>query len=410
MMADRSVGPGKEQDSPIPESAPESRRAPGSPLAGAVHDVNQMLAVVAGRAGLLRRRGPGPDWDANLRAMELAAQDAASILARLVAGEPDCDGGEGPAAVLREAVDDAGLLIIPPTGEPWDNAGTGDWRLENGLPADLAAALPAQVVREVLNNLLLNSLEASPGGVTVTCTGAIRNGRAFLLVRDNGPGLPAAVRSEVFRPGFSTSMEPGRGVGLAACRALLQRWHGDLRVAGQDGPGAAFELELPLAGQPDATVDSAPAADAHGARATRRVLIVDDESAVRDMLSEVMAELGCRVTTARNSAEALAEFVPGAYDLVVLDQSLPGMQGDELAARLRENDPAVAIVLATGWGREQALSGVNPKHVDLTATKPLALSKIMELLADGSALTGGRRFALDPSSGGGLPSEGNSEC
>jgi CheY-like chemotaxis protein len=403
-MADRSSGPEKKHEAGVSGAGPQERDLE---LAGAIHDVNQMLAVITGRAGLLLRRGPGSDWEKNLRAVELAARDAGAILARLDSGEAVPGSDREFETRLRDAVAEAGLLIGPPTGEPWSEDEGATWILENEVPEDLLAAMPGQIVREVLSNLLLNSLEASSQGVAVKVSSTIQNRCAVLVYRDNGPGLPKAIMESMFQPGRSTSGDAGRGIGLAGCQALLRRWTGDLRLADEQGSGAAFEVHLPLTDTVYAPDESTAPPHVQPARS---VLIVDDEMSVRDMLADVMAELGCHVAQAKDSGEALALFGPGAFDMVFLDQSLPGMLGDELAGVLREKDPAVAIVLATGWGREKALDGVNPDHVDLTAIKPLAMQKMVELLSEGSALADRRRKLFGPEGHGNTISEREKEC
>ncbi|MBU8870608.1 MAG: response regulator [Gemmatimonadales bacterium] len=356
-------------------------------MAGVIHDVNQMLAVVIGRAGLLLSRGPDLELEANLQAMELAARDATSMLLRVNSSAEDPPTGEVPWVSLRQTVAEAGMLIAPPGGASWSKDTDSAWSLEIGIPADLAAGIPAQIVREVLNNLLLNSLEASPDGVGIQVAGTARQSRVLLTFADDGPGLSETVRATLFQPGHSTSELPGRGIGLAGCRNLLRKWGGELRLGGQKGPGAVFELDLPEAGTAVTTAGAAAGQVQPG----RSVLIVDDELAVREMLGDVMAELGCTVALARDSVQALEIFVPGGFDVVILDQSLPGMQGEELAGFLRRKDPAVAIILASGWGKEKILAGVDPDHVDLTTVKPLEMSKMVALLSEGATLVDRRR-------------------
>ncbi len=140
----------------------------------------------------------------------------------------------------------------------------------------------------------------------------------------------------------------------------------------------------------------------------RSVLIVEDEPAVREMFGEMMIELGCEATLVRDSAQALDVFASDTFDVVFLDQSLPGMQGDELASILRDRDPAVAIVLVSGWGRENVLAGADTNHVDLTAAKPLEILRVVELLSEGSALAERRRAT--PGRAGNLDSKPEKEA
>lgn len=374
-----------------PGSAPQDRDVPApttaaDEVAGVVHDVRQMLSVITGRSGLLLRRGPGPGWEEALRAMALAAHDASAMLDRLTAGATAPATG---AASLAEVAAQAALLAAPPDGVGW--SGASPWRLDLDLAADHIAAVPAQVLREVLANLLLNALAAMPGGgrVALSATTGPSAGRLRLQVADAGPGIALALRERIFRRGISGSGEPGRGQGLANCRELLRRHGADLAVGEGPGTGAVFELDLP-AGAPRPAAVPAAAGEAP-LPAGIPVLVVDDEIAVREMLQEVVSALGGRVTACRGAEEALAAFAPGRFAVALLDAGLPGVGGAELARRLRRQDPAVALVLISGWGGRLPPAGSADGPVDLTAAKPLDIDVVRDLLERGARLAAARR-------------------
>lgn len=371
--------------------------APELAQSAVAHDVNQMLAVILGRVGLLLSRQPDGQARAHLQAIELACRDAAAIVARLrpVAGQQTASSCL-PADQVAAAVD----LIQPPAG-PWLSsrpldAPAGRWALIADVPADLAAAVPAQVLREVLVNLLLNALEAAPGGGTITVTARACGARVQLRVADDGPGFPTApAGGDEVRAGG----RPGRGIGLAGCRQLLARHGGLLSVEPAPAGGAVVILDLPGAGMP--AIDPTGVAAARGTEAAAvrelstgervRVLVVDDEPAVREMLADVLAELGCAVATAPDAGSALADFRAGDFQIALLDQSLPGMAGAQLAAALRASDPCLAVFLMTGWGNEDALAAANLRDVDFTARKPIAFDRLKGLLEEAADLYRRRR-------------------
>ena len=109
------------------------------------------------------------------------------------------------------------------------------------------------------------------------------------------------------------------------------------------------------------------------------------------MLIDLLGEMGCQASAARNASGALDAFAPGRYEVVLLDQSLPDGTGRELAARLRGMDPFVAIVLMTGLDRASELETTGTDHVDLTAVKPLTWDTIGRLVDQGAALHERRR-------------------
>jgi CheY-like chemotaxis protein len=371
----KAAGPGSE-----PLSASSLRAA------GVAHDVNQMLAVIIGRAELLLRRVPGQQ--PHLEAILLAARDAGLMLGRLDGGPAFPAGaGAAPPTGLVRVVDEAALLVLPPDGQWGDaNAAPGRWTLHNRVDPSAAAALPAEVLREVLTNLLLNALGAMPDGGRIVVESARSDGDVRLRVADSGPGLPDDGAARVFAAGFTTSGREGRGIGLAACRQLVEAHGGTLTAVSRGGPGAVFTLTAPTAGA-GAREASAPAPaprDTQSALDGLSVVVIDDEAAVREMLSDVLGELGCRVACHRDGASALAAGAPGEAAVAMVDRRLPGMDGVELAARLRERRASLAVVVMTGWDREEPAAP--PPAVDFTARKPLGMEALQELLARAAAL------------------------
>jgi len=126
--------------------------------------------------------------------------------------------------------------------------------------------------------------------------------------------------------------------------------------------------------------------------------VIDDEAAVREMLADVLGELGCRVVCHRDGASALAAGAPGEAAVALVDRRLPGMDGVELAARLRERRASLAVVMMTGWDREEPPAP--PAVVDFTARKPLGMEALQELLARAAVLHEGRRRDEQQAQGG----------
>lgn len=354
-------------------------------VTGVVHDVNQMLTVITGRAELLRLRGVQAG---DLEALTLAARDAASMLRRLTAGAPE---PATPArAELARCAADVTLVHQPPGGGAW--ADRGDWVLVQDIPAHLAAALPAQVLREVLGNLVLNAVEAMGGGGRLELAAEPRAGRISLTVRDSGPGLASGAAERIFAAGWSTRTGDGRGVGLAAGRQLLAAWDATLTVGEPQGGGAVFQLDLPAA------VVTAPIA-AGGALEVAPpagpILVVDDEPAVREVLAEVLGSWGVEVTVTADAGAARAACGRTAFALALVDLTLPGESGLEFARWLRSNPRAPAVVLMTGVDRGGELADDAAGICAAVTTKPLDFAGLRQLLAAAEA----RRCATDEAEG-----------
>ena len=348
--------------------------------AAVVHDVNQMLAVITGRAGLLLQRAEDQELAKHLQAILLASSDAALMLRRLGSGSEESVANlEGTR--LREAAEQVRLLVWP------DADAAYFW--ENRIEAEVQAAVPPQVLREVLSNLLLNAVAAMPeGGRIELATESVGTDRLQMRVADNGPGLPAGDPEKVFARGVSSSGQKGRGLGLPGCRQLLAGVGGHLTAESHAGGGAVFVLDLPAE-----TEGGITAVQAEGPAPAIRVLVVDGEAGVREMLHDVMVEWGCEVQACRDGRSALEEYVSGSAEVALIDQNLPGLSGLELATRLRVGDPCLSIIMVTGWAQADSLAGADPAVVDQIARKPLELARIREILRDGHQLNQDRRAA-----------------
>jgi CheY-like chemotaxis protein len=366
-------------------STPPAPDSPELQTAGVVHDVNQMLMVIIGRAEYLRRYGRAEDLASGLETIEVAARDAAAMLRRL--GTGGREGDDAAVADLAGCVAMTASVILPPAGA-WAAAGTpagpGVWVLENAVRPGLVAALPPVIVREVLNNLVLNALEALPGGGRIIAEADAAGPRLRLWISDDGPGVPADSAAHVFAPGRSTSGETGRGIGLAACRQVLAARGADLDLAPSRTGGATFLIDLPAA-----TAGAGPGEPPDVAGLA--VLVVDDEPAVRDMLSDVGEAWGCRVSAVADAAAAERACAAGRPDVVLIDLNLPDGSGVDLAARLRERAPAPGVVVMTGLDRGEALAGLDSAAVDGTALKPIDLDDLRRTLAAAGDLGRARR-------------------
>ncbi|MFH1844594.1 MAG: ATP-binding protein [bacterium] len=172
-----------------------------------------------------------------------------------------------------------------------------------------------------------------------------------LSVRDTGCGMDETTRSRLFEPYFTTkSVGEGTGLGLSVVHGIVQGHGGQITVQSEAGRGATFNVYLPRHDAEDQT-KSYPAADTTKPAAGGRVLYVDDEESLAMLGAQILGRKGFEVATFSDSREALHAFEadPDAFDVVVTDQTMPGLTGTELAARIRTVRPDLPIILTTGF-------------------------------------------------------------
>jgi PAS domain S-box-containing protein len=247
-------------------------------------------------------------------------------------------------------------------------------------------------LEQVITNLLTNAARyTEPGGtITVQLRRELAGGTtvAALRVCDTGRGIPAAMLAKVFEP--FTQVSPsidrstgGLGLGLTLVRRLVEMHGGSVEAESQGlGQGSTFIVCLPLV--PEAAKRSEPPAPPRVLpAAARRVLVIDDSEDSREMMRELLESLGHEVFAAEDGREGAARAVELYPDIALIDIGLPGIDGYEVARRVRAaaNGKAPYLVALTGYGSPEVKAKAEQAGFDLHLTKPVDLETLLELVA-----------------------------
>jgi len=359
----------------------ERMQALGQMASGIAHDINNALMSILGFAELpLIAPEYMEDKDKLKRALEniqSAAQDAGGIVNRLrefyrVRADED---ELGPVD-LSELAEQTIWLTEP----KWRTQAQADGRtitFQTAFEQVPAARGNESELREALTNLIFNAVDAMPEGGTITLATRSHGKHAVLEVLDTGTGMTEEVRQRCREP-FFTTKEQGTGLGLASVHGVVRRHGGELEIQSTEGQGSTFMLSIPLATQED---EMSPDHVEVVCGDAMKVLVVDDEPGVRDIVSEYLTIDGHVVDTAKDGEEALAKFQAGSFDVVVTDQAMPEMNGEALAANIKQSAPHVPVVLLSGFGDMMKILGEKPDNVDLILGKPITLTEMRGALA-----------------------------
>lgn len=337
-------------------------------LAGGIAlDFNNLLTSIIGNASLARTAlRAGDSAEDYLDGLEAQADVAADLSRQLLAYS-----GQGKIVVEPVNLSDTVRQMATLLRSSVSKGASFDFRLATELP--LVRADSAQL-RQLTMNLITNASDALSGrdGVITLTTSVVDVDRDFLgglqgaedaptgryvclEVRDEGHGMDEETQGRMFDPFFSTKPD-GHGLGLAATLGILRGHRGKVRVTSSPGTGTSVRIFLPLSGRK--LQQSGPQLAAVYGRPTGGavVLVVDDEEAVRRMVTAALTEAGYEVVTATNGVEALKRLGERPdIDLVLLDVMMPQMDGAQALRLLRDRAPKIRVVLTSGYGERPVL-------------------------------------------------------
>ena len=319
-------------------------------LAGGIaHDFNNLLTLILGRADLaLADISQDTALRADLDIIRRLAERGGSLTRRLLVfsrQEP-----LNPQTFdINEVVADTGRVLRGAIGEDVDFVVELD-------PAPCHVVIDRGELERLLLNLVANARRAMPdGGRLVVRTaramgggGDPRGGHVSLTVSDTGTGMPPEVAKRVFEPFFTTDSATGTGLGLSMAYSVVQGAGGEISLSSVVGKGTAVRIELPAAEPIDAAAN-APRPSPHNGGG-RTVVVVEDDDDIRDLVTLMLRNSGYNVFDASHqSAIGLARAKDAPIDALITDVVMPGISGIELARRVREARPGIAILFMSGY-------------------------------------------------------------
>ncbi len=337
----------------------------GTLAGGIAHDLNNILTVISGNIGLAQIEAGEQDRNflPYLSKAGEAAQHAAHLSSQLLTF------AKGGAPVKQIAPLDTVLRQASEFALYGSNL-----RAEISIPPELwKAEIDRGQIGQVINALMLNAREAMPGGGTVRLTARnIEVGRrlqAFLppgryikiTLADTGAGIPPEIAAKIFDPYFTTK-EAGSGLGLSISYSIVRKHGGVLHLESSSPEGSVFAFYLPAATRKKADAPGGGEPTTLSKFNPQRVLVMDDDGAVRELTSQLLKTLGYEVTAVPDGSEAIEVYAQAMrrgdqFQAVLLDATVRGgLGGVATIERLRQLDPQVTAIVCSGYSDEAALS------------------------------------------------------
>lgn len=360
----------------------ERLRALGEMASGIAHDFNNSLTPIVGFADLLLERpeilSDAAEATSFLKLLRTSALDAGSIVRRLREFYRPLETNEELVPVEVNTLVSQVVELTAPKWRQQAQANGCTIEVETHLTPIPPVAGDESALREALTNLIFNAVDAMPQGGSITLASAVENDQAVLRITDTGIGMTEQVRQRCLEPFFSTKGDKGTGLGLAMVYGIIKRHGGLLELQSVLGSGTTFVIRLPFA-VIVAKERSAPVISP-AKRSTLQVLVVDDEPAIREVISAFLRSDGHNVTTASDGREGLKEFQSKPFDIVVTDRAMPQMNGDQMAGLIKQTRPEIPVVLLTGFGTLIETTKTQPPAVDIVLSKPVTLKTLLNTI------------------------------
>jgi PAS domain S-box-containing protein len=362
----------------------------GTLAGGVAHDLNNILAPIIMSINILRATSANPQTTKILESIEVSAKRGADIVRQVLSFARGLQ-GERIEVQPRHLLKDLENMIRDTFPK--------DIRLHFSIPDNIWTIFgdPTQV-HQILMNLCVNARDAMPNGGTLTigvencelveqCAAMNLQAKAGryvnISVTDSGTGIPPELRDKIFEPFFTTKeLYKGTGLGLSTVLAIVKSHEGIINVHSEPGKGTTFEVYLP------AMKLSAEARKAQSGRVSvprgngETVLVVDDEASILTISSETLQAFGYRVLTATDGAEAVGIYSEHKNEIAVVltDMMMPVMDGPATIRALMQINPAIKIVMTSGFDANDEMAKVSETGVKHFLTKPYSAATLLKTI------------------------------
>jgi len=376
----------------------ERLRALGQMASGIAHDINNALSPILAFSEMILKKETALQQSSrkSLEHIHTAGEDIAQTVGRM-----------SEFYRRREVNEQLRLLnvnrivtqAVEMTSPRWQDIAQGQGIVIQ-VQTDLDSGLPElygneSELREALTNVLLNAVDALPKGGVITITTvaiALNNPREsnkpshiVLQVRDTGIGMDEKTRQRCLEPFFSTKRQRGgTGLGLAMVYGMMERHEGTIEVESEVGKGTLVRLIFPLRHAP--TPATAPASHSRPKSAAIRILCIDDEPLLREMLKEILEFSHHKVEVADGGKTGLDAFHAAQkrgepFDVVITDLGMPYVDGRQVAQTVKTESPKTPVIMLTGWGTMLNQKGENMSQVDAILSKPPRIEDLNETIS-----------------------------
>jgi|GEM_PF-3025158 PAS domain S-box-containing protein len=361
----------------------EKFHALGQISGGVLHNINNVLAIILGYIEISSKKSYiHKQCDVCLNVLEkikAAALDGSDIVKRLNNITQIKTYHENEPVRINNIIEEALESYRPKLESTAAEKGI-KFSINKNLQSIPETYGSAAEIRETLNNIILNSIDAMPLGGDLTAGTTVENETIIIEISDTGIGMSDDIKSNIFKPFYTTKEKGGIGLGLYVSKEMIQKAGGDIVVESEPEHGASFKIFLPVIRE-----NAAPKkmiGDKTSGGSIKNIIVIDDEENICEIFSDFLTMDGHTVTTIRDGKDALDVFDPNIHDIVITDLNMPTISGLDIVAHIKKKSPKTTVVLITGSPASMERIKKNNSLVNYVLPKPINfkdLSYIIDL-------------------------------
>ncbi len=376
LFTDIKIALGKLKESQKKLIQTEKMRALGTASAGIAHQFNNILSAILARAQLLSERTSDPEIKKGLEIIEKASLGGADIVRRILGFSRVEEKGELEFVNLKQTIEEAIQLTEP----RWKNEAEAKGKkieIMKELEEDLIVKGNVSEFREVIVNLILNSIDALEKGGFIYIRFSSTHNKVIIEIKDNGIGISPQDLERVFDPFFTTKGVSGTGLGLSFVYGVVRKYKGRITIKSELQKGTSITIYLPKAKK---IVEEKEEWKRKEEKPSLKILVIEDEEHVRDLIEEILKINGHKVCLARSGYEGISKFEKDDFDLVMTDLGMPGLSGWEVAERIRKKNKNIKIGFITGWNIRGEVDKLRKLGINFVITKPFKVEDIVSVI------------------------------
>ena len=355
---------------------------------GIAHEFNNILGIILGYLNILKLRLDAPNQQVSdtLRIIERAAKDGAEIVDKIQQFSKTKPENEGTISVdMFDVINEAVEFTMPRWKSEAQLKGIEYEVATNNLVASryYVKCNPSEL-REVVVNIINNSIDAMPNGGKIEFSAKVDNGSVILSISDNGIGIKEDIKDKIFDPFFSTKDVKRSGLGMSVVHSIVKRYNGVISIDSRGGKGVTIYIKMPLC---LAGLTKREKKKESGSDCKANILIIEDEEVILDMMKIILEKRGHKVFIAKDSSDGMKMYENNRYDVVLCDLAMPKVNGWKVAKHIKDfaaikEMAKTPFVLITGYELDTDNLNYKKEGVDFILKKPLEFDELNKMIND----------------------------